>query len=194
MIVLEYKVKGKNSQYQAIEEAIRTTQFIRNKALRYWIDASKEVKINRFALNKYSTELRDEFKFVKDLNSMAVQSGSERAWTAIKRFYENCKAKVKGKKGYPRFQRDNRSVEYKTSGWALHPSKRQITFTDKKGIGKLKLLGAHKQSRRLPPACNCCERWDIHTYPNKAIKRVRIVRRANGYYCQFCVDIESSNI
>ncbi|MFM6401070.1 MAG: hypothetical protein ACKPFF_30720, partial [Planktothrix sp.] len=55
MRVLEYKVKGKPSQYQAIEPAIRTTQFVRNKAIRYWIDHSRELKIDKFALNKYST-------------------------------------------------------------------------------------------------------------------------------------------
>ena len=178
MLVLEYKVKGKNSQYKAIEEAIRTTQFVRNKAIQYWMDAPRELKIDCYALNKYSTELREHFSFVKDLNSMAVQASSERAWTAIKRFYNNCKAKVKGKKDCPRFQRDNRSVEYKTSGWSLHSTKRQITFTDKKGIGELKLLG----------------KWDIHTYPVKAIKRVRLVRRADGYYCQFCVDVGCKDI
>jgi transposase len=56
-----------------------------------------------------------EFKFLKDLNSMAVQASAERGWLAISRFYENCKAKKPGKKGFPRFQKDNRSVEYKTS-------------------------------------------------------------------------------
>jgi putative transposase len=119
------------------------------------MDASKDAKIDRFALNKYSTELRNEFKFVKDLNSMAVQASAERGWLAISRFYENCKSKKPGKKGFPRFQKDNRSVEYKTSGWSLHPTKRRITFSDKKGIGELKLLG----------------KWDIHTYPVKSIKR-----------------------
>ena len=98
MLVLEYKVKGKNSQYEAIDEAIRTTQFVRNKALRYWIDASRELKIDRFALNKYSTELRNEFKFVKELNSMAVQSAAERAWSAISKFFDNCKKKNQGKR------------------------------------------------------------------------------------------------
>ena len=178
MLVLEYKVKAKKLQYLAIESAIKTTQFIRNKCLRYWIDAPREAKIDRFALNKYSTELRNEFKFVANLNSMAVQSSAERAWLAISRFYDNCKKKVSGKKGYPRFQRDNRSVEYKTSGWKLNPIKRRITITDKKGIGELKLLG----------------KWDIQTYPVKSIKRVRLVRRADGYYCQFCIDVEASDI
>lgn len=178
MLVLEYKVKAKKLQYLAIEEAIKTTQFIRNKCLRYWMDAPKEMKIDRFALNKYSTELRNEFKFVANLNSMAVQSSAERAWLAISRFYNNCKKKVSGKKGYPRFQHDNRSVEYKTSGWVLNPNKRRITITDKKGIGELKLLG----------------KWDIQTYHVKSIKRVRLVRRADGYYCQFCIDVEVSDI
>ncbi|MEB3181717.1 MAG: transposase [Nostocaceae cyanobacterium] len=178
MLVLEYKIKASKSQYQAIEEAIRTVQFIRNKCLRRWMDAPREAKIDRFALNKYSTELRNEFKLVKDLNSMAVQASAERATFAISRFYDNCKAVKQGKKGYPKFQKDNRSVEYKTSGWSLHPTKRQITITDKKGIGKLKLLG----------------KWDIHTYPVKSIKRVRLVRRADGYYCQFAINIECIDI
>ncbi len=146
MLVLEYKIKGTKLQYQAIDEAIRTTQFIRNKAIRYWIDAPKEANINKVALNNYSTALRKEFEFVKELNSMACQSATERAWSAIDRFYGNCKSKTPGKKaescmggsadlsklsktGYPRFQKDNRSVEYKTSGWSLHPTKRRITFT-----------------------------------------------------------------
>ncbi len=174
MLVLEYKVKGKRQQYQAIDEAIRTTQFIRNKAIRHWMDASCEAKIDKIALNNYSTALRKEFGFVKELNSMACQAATERAWLSIARFYDNCKSKKPGKKGFPRFQKDNRSVEYKTSGWALHPTRKCITFTDKKSIGEVKLLG----------------KWDIHTYSVKSIKRVRLVRKADGYYCQFAVDIE----
>jgi putative transposase len=188
MQVLEYKIKAKPNQYRAIDDAIRTVQFIRNKSIRYWMDAPKEAKINRFALNKYSTELRNEFSFVKDLNSMAVQASAERGWLAISRFYDsaavaslrasNCKSKKSGRKGFPRFQKDNRSVEYKTSGWSLHKTKRRITITDKKGIGELKLLG----------------KWDVHQYDVKSIKRVRLVRRADGYYCQFAVDVECLDI
>jgi putative transposase len=174
VLVLEYKAVINKQQTQSILEAIRTTQFIRNKAIRYWMDAPSEANINKVALNNYSTALRKEFKFVEELNSMACQSATERAWTAISRFYDNCQKKIAGKKGYPRFQKDNRSVEYKTSGWSLHPTKRRITFTDKKGIGELKLLG----------------KWDIHTYPVKSIKRVRIVKRADGFYVQFCLDID----
>ncbi len=84
MLIYEYKLDGSKHTYAAIDEAIRITQFIRNKC---W------------------------------LNSQARQASADRAWCAISRFYEHCKQKKPGKKGYPRFQHDNRSVEYKTTGW-----------------------------------------------------------------------------
>ena len=140
MIVLEYKIKGKQPQYNAIDDAIRTTQFVRNKAIRYWMDAPRELKIDKFALNKYSTEQRIEFPFTAELNSMAVQSAAERAWSAISRFYDNCKSNKSGKKGFPQFQKDCRSVEYKTSGWVrfvlskwkLSKDERQFQIVDYK--------------------------------------------------------------
>lgn len=178
MLVIEYKVKVKSDQDRAIEEAIRTTQFIRNKAIRYWMDSPLEEQVNKLALSRYSKILRDEFGFVKELNSMACQAAIERAWFAISRFYGNCRSGKPGPKGFPRFQKDNRSVEYKTSGWKLHPTKRRISFIDKKGIGELKLLGS----------------WDIHRFNIKQIKRVRIIRRADGYYVQFLVETDSAQL
>lgn len=150
------------------------------------MDAPREAKVDKFALNKYSTELRKEFSFVAELNSMAVQSAAERGWFAISCFYDNCKSKKQGKKGFPKFQKNCRSVEYKTSGWKLHPTKRRIKFTDKNGIGELKLLG----------------KWDIQVYDVKDIKRVRLIRRAVseacakrvGYYVQFCIGIDLVDI
>ena len=53
MIVLEMKAVVKPSQCSAIDEAIRTVQFIRNKALRLWMDAKREDKIDQYSLNKY---------------------------------------------------------------------------------------------------------------------------------------------
>jgi putative transposase len=69
------------------------------------MDASRELKVDKFALNKYSTELRKEFNFVPDLNSMAVQSAAEGGWFAISRLYDNCKSKKSGKKATHNFQK-----------------------------------------------------------------------------------------
>jgi len=171
MFVLEYKVEPKPDQVEAIQEAIRTTQFVRNKILRFWMDNRGVGKTELF---RHNTTLRADYQFVKDLNSHACQTAVERVLRAITRFYDNCKNKVKGKKGYPKFSKNTRSVEYKTSGWKLTENKKHIIFLDKKNIGKLKLIGSR----------------DLNYYQPEQIKRVRIVRRADGYYVQFCIKLD----
>lgn len=131
-------------------------------------------KIDKNDLSKYCAVLAKEFPFCDNLNSMARQASAERSWSAISRFYDNCKKKTPGKKGFPQFQKDNRSVEYKTSGWKLAADRKSITFTDKQGIGKLKLKGTR----------------DLHFYQPTQIKRVRLVKRADGYYVQFCIQVD----
>ena len=92
MIVLEFKARTSPAQSQAIDEAIRTAQFVRNKALRHWMDNKG---IGKHDLNKLCKSLAAEFPFAQKLNSMARQSSAERAWSAISRFYDNCKKQVK---------------------------------------------------------------------------------------------------
>lgn len=188
MLILEYKAYGGASQFVAVDEAIRITQFIRNKALRYWMDNEK---VSKYDLNKQCAVLAAEYDFADRLNSQARQAAAERAWSGIARFYDNCKKKVKGKKprspdelgsegrsqrglGYPQFKKNVRSVEYKTTGWKLSEDRKSITFTDKCGIGKLKMKGTR----------------DLLFYHPSLIKRVRLVRKADDYYIQFAVDAD----
>jgi putative transposase len=171
MLVFEFKTYGKSSQFTAVDEAIRTAQFVRNSCLRYWMDNQK---VDKYDLNKYCAVLAGDFPFASELNSQARQASAERAWSAISRFYDNCKKGTPGKKGYPQFQKDCRSVEYKSTGWKLASDRKSIKFTDKKGIGKFKLKGTR----------------DLHFYQISQIKRVRLVRRADGVYAQFCIDVD----
>ncbi|MGA7937147.1 MAG: transposase [Kovacikia sp.] len=173
MLILEFKTYGKASQRDAIDEALRTAKFIQNKCLRYWMDNKG---VSKYDLNKYCAVLAKEFPFANELNSMARQASAERAWSAISRFYENCKKQIPGKKGFPQFKKDIRSVEYKTSGWKLAEDRKSITFTDSKQIGRLKLKGTR----------------DLHFYQADQIKRVRLVKRADGYYVQFAVSVKRS--
>ena len=173
MLIYEYKLDGRPQQYAAIDEAIRVVQFIRNKCLRLWMDKRG---ISKNDLQCYCAELAHEYAFAHHLNSQARQASADRAWFAIQRFYDNCKQQKPGKKGYPKFQHDARSVEYKTTGWKLDPDGRHITFTDGCGIGRLRLVGNPKQH--------------IETFPIKRLKRVRIVHRADGYYVQFSVQAD----
>jgi putative transposase len=171
MIVLEFKLKGKAEQYRVIDEMIRTAQFVRNKTLRYWID-NQGVKL--IDLYKQCAIMAKEFEWAGKLNSMARQASAERAIFAIQRFFANCKAKTPGKKGYPKFKKHTRSVEYKTSGWLLSADKRCLTFKDGFAAGKFKLVGSR----------------DLHFYAPDEIKRIRVVRRADGYYAQLCINVE----
>jgi putative transposase len=119
---------------------------------------------------------RERVSLATRLNSQARQASADRAWFAICRFYDNCKSHKPGKKGYPRFQHDNRSIEYKTTGWKLEPDGKHITITDGCCIGRLRLVGNPNQK--------------IAAFPTEQIKRIRIVHRADGYYVQFGVKAE----
>jgi putative transposase len=173
MLVFEFKAYGKVHQFKAIDQAIRTTQFIRNKAIQLWIDGFAKSWIE---LSRHCALLAKEFSFANNLNSMARQAAAERAWASISRFYDNCEKKIGGEKGYPSFLKSCRSVEYKTSGWKLSLNRKSIVFTDKNNIGKLKLKGTR----------------DLHFYQIDQIKRVRLIKRADSYYVQFCISVDRS--
>jgi putative transposase len=171
MLVYEYKLRLSRAQQAAIDEAIRTTQFIRNKALRLWMDG-RGVSAND--LQVLCSRLAHEYPFAAQLNSQARQAAASRAWAAIERFYTNCREQRPGKKGYPRFQHECRSVEYKQTGWQLDAEGKRLTLTDGGGIGLVRLIGSR----------------DLATFPREQIKRVRLLRRADGYYAQFVLQVE----
>jgi putative transposase len=147
----------------------------------------ENIGVGQKELYRYNTKLRAAFPFVNALNSHACQVAVEWAYSSIARFYDNCRKSIPGKKGfdvsaqpngYPKFKKNCRSAEYKTSGWKLSEDRRSINFIDKKGIGKLKLKGT----------------WDLHFYQVDQIKRVRLVRRADGYYVQFLIRVEAEKV
>ncbi|MBD2205400.1 IS200/IS605 family element transposase accessory protein TnpB [Calothrix sp. FACHB-1219] len=173
MIVYEAKAQATKEQLLKINEVLRTALFVRNSCLRYWLDGHAKTG---FELNKYTKVLSDnpDFPWVSKLNSTARQAMAERVWAAISRFFDNCKKNIPGKKGFPKFRRFQTrfSVEYKQSGWSLSDCRQFITFTDKFGVGTMKLMGSR----------------DLNFYQINQIKRVRIVRRVDGIYIQFCMD------
>src|SRR5919202_1898961 len=173
MLVFEAKLRGTNEQYAILDEMIRTARFVRNACLRYWMENKG---VNKYDLNKYCKVLREQFEWCKKLSAQACQASAERAWSAIARFFDNCKKKVPGKKGFPRFRKHQThgSVEYKVDGWVLSDDRLTITFRDGFKAGTFKMWGTR----------------NLHFYQKEQIKRVRVVRRADGYYVQFFIDQE----
>ncbi len=113
-----------------------------------------------------------ETPWANKLNSQARQAHGDRAWAAISRFYENCRRGKPGKKGYPKYKKFSRSLEYKSTGWKLSADRKQISFTDGFKAGKFELWTSR----------------DLVWYSEKQISRVRVIRRTDGYYAQFLID------
>lgn len=126
--------------------------------------------VGQYDLSRLCKKLAAEYEWAGKLNSMARQASAERAWTSIKRFYDNCKNPSVKKKGFPKFKKA-RSVEYKTSGYKLSEDRQSIAFIDGFKAGTFRMIGA----------------TDLNYYAIEQIKRVRVVRRADGYYAQFCI-------
>ncbi|MBD2180826.1 RNA-guided endonuclease InsQ/TnpB family protein [Aerosakkonema funiforme] len=173
MLIYEMKLEGINDQYGQLDRAIRSGRFIRNSIIRAWMDGKIKSRNDAYAYCKVLAD-NPEFPWASQLNSMARQAHAERAWASIERFYRNCKAKVAGKKGYPKFAKEQvrASLEYKTTGYKLSEDKRYLTFTDGFKAGTFKLWGSR----------------NLHFYQLSQIKRVRVVRRHDGYYVQFLID------
>ena len=166
------KLQGKKDQYKRLDQAIRTGRFVRNSIIRAWMDGQLKSRNDAYAYCKVLSD-NPEFPWAKQLNSMARQAHAQRAWAAIERFYRNCKAKVP-QKGYPKFKKYQvrATVEYKTSGWKLSEDRRYLSFIDGFKAGTFKLWGSR----------------NLHFYQLKQIKRVRVIRRHDGYYAQFLID------
>ncbi len=173
MLIYEMKLEGVNDQYRRLDQAIRTGRFVRNSIIKAWMDGGIKSRNDAYAYCKVLAD-NPEFPWASQLNSMARQAHAERAWASIERFYRNCKAKTSGKKGYPQFKKEQvrASVEYKTSGYKLSEDRRYLTFTDGFKAATFKLWGSR----------------DLHFYQLTQIKRVRVVRRHDGYYAQFLID------
>ena len=101
-------------------------------------------------------------------------------------FLKIVRSKYQARKVFQNSRKTQGQLNIRTSGWKLSDAgaspersseriedscRKYITFTDKTGIGTVKLVGSR----------------DIHFVSKKDIKRVRIVKRADGYYCQFCI-------
>ena len=79
MFTLEYKLDGTPAQYAAMDEGIRTVQFIRNKCLRAWMDRLPEGKTFE-AMSGYSAVLE---KRVCICRAVRLRGTASQCWTRL---------------------------------------------------------------------------------------------------------------
>jgi putative transposase len=89
MVILEFRLVGARRHFAALDEAIRTTQFIRNKCVRLWHDARgtppadlnkycRAVTGHRGARNGATPEVRvDEQRYCRECVALYTE---EREW------------------------------------------------------------------------------------------------------------------
>ena len=84
----------------------------------------------------------------------------------------------KGGIGYPKYSKRTRSVEFKKSGWKLDRDRKRLTFTDGNNIGEMKLIGSR----------------DLFYFQQWQIQRVRVVKKADGYFAQLLLKLDPRDI
>jgi putative transposase len=80
MLVVEAKLKnGTPEQYHRLDEAIITSQFVRNSGVRYWRSNQGTIRND---LQKLCAVLANnkETPWLNKLNSQSRQSAADRAW------------------------------------------------------------------------------------------------------------------
>ena len=108
----------------------------------------KSVKIpTYFTLDKRFNKLKKvELPWMYDVSSRVMQQSMQDCDNAFKRFFERCKKKVKGKKGFPKFKsKKNDKTSFRLNGW--------ITVSE--GNIKLPRIGKLKLARKDYIPSNC---------------------------------------
>jgi putative transposase len=116
MLSYEYMLRLSRTQQAALDEAIRTTQFIRNKAARLWMDG-RGVSAND--LQTLCVRLAHDYPFAARLNSQARPAAASRAWAAVSRFNENCRTTTLARRATLSSSAIAARWEYKETGWRL---------------------------------------------------------------------------
>jgi putative transposase len=108
-----------------------------------------------------------EFPWARLLNYQVPQAHPEKTWASIERFPQKCGSQVKGKKGFPQSKKHHvrASVDYKVSGWNQSEDRCYLEFTDCRKAGVFLMWGTR----------------NLHFYQLNQIKRVRVIRRHDGY-------------
>ncbi len=150
MLINEYKVHGNKKQYAAIDKAIQITSpsAIRACACGWIRVASLRMICSAIVLSSQKSSPLPLASILKRVKPLLIAHGSPSLLSMI-----NARHISLAEKGYPRFQHDNRSVEYKTTGWKLETDGKHITFTDGCGIGRVHLIeNTDSASKSFPPS------------------------------------------
>ena len=170
MLLYEYKLRLSPAQQAAIDEAIRTTQFIRNKALRLWMEGRG---VTPTTCNSSAPVWR-RTSFCRPLELASPPGGRLPCLDCHRALLHQLPGEAAGQEG----------LSALPTGLPLG------------GVQADRM--AARRCREAPHL----HRWRWHRagtahwltgashLPREQIKRVRLLRRADGYYAQFVLQVE----
>lgn len=174
MTTYTFKIKTTNSLVEIFEQHLGVTRCIYNLAKDTKEYAfSKGVKLGRFDLINQLPELKNEFVWMKSVNSATLQSTIERLDKGYSKFFSDFKKGITTSK--PHWAKKNKwkSIEFKQGN--LQKSKPTLRFNED-GKFNLPKIGGIKiyKSREV----------------DGNIKIARVIKEVDGWYLQIVTDYE----
>jgi len=169
----KFRLYPNNKQSTMIDKTIGCARFIYNKMLD---DKIKHYEKNKLILNNYPSQYKEEFPFLKDVDSTALVGSQNNLDTAYKNFFRKLK-KGGDNLGFPKFKSKKKSKLSYTSS-ALKTSK-GLNIRIKNNKIKIPKIGFIK--------------FDNHRYipENYLIKSVTITKtRTNKYVISILLEYE----
>lgn len=128
----KYRLKPTTEQKIMFEKHIGSCRFVYNWALNMKITTYKETKksISKFDLNNLLPELKNEYEWLKEVNSQSLQGMTDNVEKAYKKFFRD-------KIGYPKFKSKKNPIQ-------SFPIPQHYKVDFEKGIVKLPKIGEVK--------------------------------------------------
>nr|pir hypothetical protein, 36K - Anabaena sp. insertion sequence IS891 [Anabaena sp.] len=174
MLVFETKLEGTNEQYQLLMRRLKLL-VLSNACLRTWIG---QPNIGRYDLSAYCAVLlpMKTFRSLPNSTLWLDKLLLKERGVQLLGFLTIASKTKPGRKVIHALKKNRRMgvLSIKLAAGSLVVTVAYVTFSDGFKAGTFKLWGTR----------------DLHFYQLKQFKRVRVVRRADGYYAQFCIDQE----
>ena len=166
----KYRMYPTKNQGILIDKTLGCTRFIYNHLLD---DRIKYYKETGKTLNKEVSEYKEEYKFLSEVDSLALSNAKQNLQTAFENFFE-------GKAKYPTFHKKGRNDSYTTNNQKTSKSKYSIELLET-GV-KLPKLGVVKIKQHRP------------LKEGEVIKKATISKKAGKYYISITVEFDPITI
>lgn len=130
---LKIRIYPNKSQEVQLSKTFGCCRFIYNSMLAERIEVYEKLKNNRRELFEYAykteKQYKEEFEFLKEVDSIALQQSRKDLSAAYQNFFRRCKDKSAEKKGFPKFKKKNDRNSFRVVKTAENL---KIDFTKKK--------------------------------------------------------------